>query len=262
MPLLTCEYCGNQYKLRNNFNKHIILCEIIYKANRSVTSKTTIETEEVNAELPSPKQMYQMLLELAIKYNTLETKIELMGKWVDKTKKKINILDWLNNNSNLKPSNIFENLANSINILESDINLLFNNTFYDLLNEIFLRHIYDKNESDISLFALIQKPNTIYVYSNSKSDIELEWIEVSREKLIYFLNIVHFKIVKSLLEWLKRNQDKVNSSDQLLDTYNKSHLKLMSIDFKHEPTLNKIKSSIYNKLKKDMKALIEYEFEF
>ena len=36
----------------------------------------------------------------------------------------------------------------------------------------------------------------------------------------------------------------------------------MSVDFKHEPTLNKIKTSIYNNLKKDMKALIEFEFEF
>jgi hypothetical protein len=44
--------------------------------------------------------------------------------------------------------------------------------------------------------------------------------------------------------------------------YNKSNIKLMGIDFKHEPVLSKIKFSIYNKMKKDMKALIEYEFEF
>lgn len=260
MSLLSCGFCGKQYKTRTNFNKHNILCEVIYKANRS--KKANIESQEVNEELPSPKLMYQMLLELALKYENLETKFELMNKWVDKTKKKINIIDWLNNNSSLKPSLVFDNLANSMIILESDINLLFNNNFYDLLNEIFSRYIYDKNESDVSLFALIQKPNTIYIYSKKQIDSEFEWIEISKEKLIYFLNIVHHKIVKALLSWNKLNQEKINSSEQISDMYNKSNLKLMSIDFKHEPTLNKIKSSIYNKLKKDMKALIEYEFEF
>ena len=46
------------------------------------------------------------------------------------------------------------------------------------------------------------------------------------------------------------------------ETYNKSNIKLMGIDFKNESTLNKIKFSIYNKMKRDMKAHIEYEFEF
>jgi hypothetical protein len=65
------------------------------------------------------------------------------------------------------------------------------------------------------------------------------WIELSREKLIYFLNIIHHKIFKKFLDWHNTYQDKINANDQLLDTYNKSNIKLMSIDFKHEPTLNK-----------------------
>ena len=92
--------------------------------------------------------------------------------------------------------------------------------------------------------------------------LESVWIELSREKLIYFLNKVHFKIVKILSEWSKKNQDKINSSDQMAEMCTKAKIKLMGIDFKHEQTLSKIKLSIYNKMKKDMKALIEYEFEF
>ena len=48
----------------------------------------------------------------------------------------------------------------------------------------------------------------------------------------------------------------------MTEMYNKASVKLMGIDFKHDLTLSKIKLSIYNKMKKDMKALIEYEFEF
>jgi hypothetical protein len=258
---LCCEYCGKGYKRRLNLDKHFILCEIVYKAKKK-DRKVDKEAEEIDSELPSQKQMYKMLLELALKYNKLEEKVELMNKWVDKKKKKINVLDWLNTSSNLKPELIFDNLANSINILESDLDLLFNGNFYDVLNEIFVRNIYDKDESEVSLFAFIQKTNTIYVYSNSNVESETSWFELSREKLIYFLNKVHFKIVKVLLEWNKNNRDKINFSDQMAEMYNKANIKLMGIDFKHEPTLSKIKFSIYNRLKKDMKALIEYEFEF
>jgi len=261
MSRLCCEYCGKYYKLRINLDKHFVLCEIIHKAKNKDKNKNK-ETDEINEELPSQKQMYKMILELALKYNKLEEKVELMGKWVDKTKKKINVLDWLNSSSNLKPELIFDNLADSINILYSDLNLLFNTNFYDMLNEIFLRNIYDKNEQEISLFAFIQKTNTIYVYTKHQQLSEVSWIELSREKLIYFLNKVHFKVVKSLIEWNKQNQEKINNSDQMSEMYNKANVKLMGIDFKHEPTLSKIKSSIYNKMKKDMKALIEYEFEF
>jgi hypothetical protein len=261
MSRLCCEYCGKEYKRRLNHDKHFILCEIVHKAKKK-DKRIDKETEELNEELPSQKQMYKIILELALKYNKLEEKMELMSKWVDKTKKKINVLDWLNTSSNLKPELIFDNLADNISILESDLDLLFNSNFYDMLNEIFVRNIYNKNDTEISLFAFIQKTNTIYVYTNQNSDSELVWVELSREKLIYFLNKVHFKIVKALLEWNKKNKEKINFNEQMEEMYNKSNIKLMGIDFKNETTLSKIKSSIYNKMKKDMKALIEYEFEF
>ena len=261
MTKLSCECCGKEYQRKINLNKHVVLCEIVHKAKRR-DKRTDKEAEEIDEELPSPKQMYKMLLELALKYNKLEEKVELMNKWVDKTKKKINVLDWLNNSSNLKPELIFDNLADSLIIIESDLDLLFNSDFYDTLNEIFIRNIYNKDGTEIPLFSFIQKTNTIYVYNRDISTLELGWIELSREKLIYFMNKVHFKIVKALSEWNKKNIDKINSSDKMAEIYTKAKIKLMGIDFKHEQTLSKVRLGIYNKMKKDMKALIEYEFEF
>jgi hypothetical protein len=237
-------------------DKHSVLCEITYKAKSKHNKKQNRETEEIEEELPSQKQMYKMLLELALKYNKLEEKVELMSKWVDKKKKKINVLEWLNTNSQLNPEIMFDSICDSnIHILESDVTFIFTNSFADSLNEIFSRCVY--NIINPPLFAFIQKANTIYIYTENGV-----WVELSREKLISFLNKVHFKFVKTLFAWNKSNETKINESDQLSDVYNKAVIKLMSVDFKHEPTLNKIKSSIYNKIKSDMKALIEYEFEF
>ncbi len=261
MTRLCCENCGKEYKRKINYDKHFVLCEIIYRA-KTRNKKIDKETEEINSVLPSQKQMYEMLLELALKYNKLEEKMELMSKWVDKTKKKINILDWLNNGSNLKPEIAFDNLSDNIIILDTDLDILFNSNFYDMLNEVFIRNIYNKNENEIPIFSFIQKINTIYVYTKDTNSEEFVWIELSRDKLIYFLNKVHFKIVKSLIEWNKKNIDKINSSEQMAEMYTKAKIKLMGTDFKHEQTLSKIKLSIYNKIKKDMKSLVEYDFEF
>ena len=144
MSRLCCKLCNKDYKRKINYDKHVILCEIMYRA-KTKNKKIDKEAEEIEQELPPPKIMYKMLLELALKYDKLEEKMELMNKFVNKTKKKINILDWLNNNSNLKPEIIFDNLVDSINIIESDLNILFNSNFYDMLNEIFTRNLYEKD---------------------------------------------------------------------------------------------------------------------
>jgi hypothetical protein len=254
----SCLYCKKGYKNNANFNKHTILCELIHTSKRK--KELLIEDEE-DDNLPSQKQMYKMLLELAFKYNKLEEKMDLAMKWIDKKKKKINILDWLN--SNVMPDCVFDNLSLHIQIINQDIEFLLNNSFIDTLNELFSKSLYKNDEQNINpVFAFVQKTNTIYVFNNLNSSENPGWIELSREKLIHFMNKIHFKIVKALSEWKKQNQHIIDESERMSDLYNTTLTKLMAIDFKQENTLSKIRTSMYNKMKTDMKALIEYEFEF
>jgi hypothetical protein len=259
---ICCVHCGKGYKNRTNMNKHLVLCELVHKSKRK--KQLLIEEEEDN-NLPSQKQMYKMLLELAFKYNTLEEKMELAMKWIDKKKKKINVVEWLQ--TNLKPDCIFDNLSDKVIIINSDIEFLFNNSFIDTLNEAFSRVLYTSDKSDdesniVPLFAFVQKANVIYTYNTNESSVEPIWVELSKVKLIYFLNKIHFKFVKKLSEWKKTNQALIDESESSLDLYNKTLIKLMGIDFKQESLLSKIRTNMYNKMKTDMKALIEYEFEF
>ena len=48
--------------------------------------------------------------------------------------------------------------------LPHDIKYLFENSYNDLLNEIFLRTIYNFNEKENPMFAFVQKMNVFYVY--------------------------------------------------------------------------------------------------
>ena len=212
---------------------------------------------EEDEPLPSQHRMYQMLIELSQKYNRLDEKVDELNKWVIKKKKKINVLEWLN--ANIIPELVFENLVEKVIILDEDIEFMLNNTFNDTLNVIFSRNIYVIDEQTNPIFAFSQKANIFYIYD--KIDDTSMWMELSREKLVRFMCIVQMKISKAFCEWKKKNQDMLNT-DKMAILCDKATVKLMSQEFKQESTLSKIRSIMYSKMKTDMKALVEYEFEF
>lgn len=257
-PKQCCIYCGKSYKLRRNLDKHVVLCEIIDKTKRN--KKLVIEPD--NDELPSQRQMYNMIIELTLKYNKLEQKMEKMNKFVDKKIKKINIIDWLN--SNKKPDYNFDNLINKINLTQDDINIIFDNNPIDTISILLSRELFDNEiKNDAPIYATIQKNNYIYIYNDIDNNININrvWGELTKDKLIKFMNKFQNKIIKVLADWKQINKNQIINSDQLSEQYNRSLMKIMAIDFKIDLTYNKIKSLFYNKLKVDMKAIIEYEFD-
>ena len=139
-----------------------------------------------------------------------------------------------------------------------DVQYLFENTFIELLNHIFTRNIYNISETEYPIFAFVQKPNIFYIYE----DEDIGWIELSREKLIKFLNRVHMKFLKTYSQYKKENDDRLRNEDKFAILCDKTSIKIMSIDFRQENILGKIKSNMYSRMKTDMKALVEYEFEF
>ena len=254
---LCCIYCDKRYKTRKNLDKHLVLCEIIYK---SKNNKTNIAREEEEIELPSQKYMYKIILDLAEKYSKLEEKMEQVTKWIDKKKKKINVIEWLN--TNINPEFIFDDLFNKIEVSEEDIERLLMTNFMDIICEIVTNNLYKLSQSkSLPIFCFDQKTNFIYVYNIKDSQTPC-WFELEREKLISFMNKIHMKITKKLSEWKKTQESQGTFVDSKAEKYNKTIMKLMDINFKQDNTFNKIKSIIYGSLKTDMKALIEYEFEF
>ena len=269
-PSTCCVYCGKGYKKKSNYEKHLLLCEIVYRSKERKT-KTQYDTDEDNFVLPSPTKMYLMLLEMAEKYTKLEARMEELGKWVNSKKKKINVLEWLNNpDTNNKPELVFDQINDLITVLDSDIEFLFNHSLIETINQIFTHSLYTFTNSEkiIPLQMFSQKTNTFYIYNKTTIVFETNseeiicWHELSKERLSKFLNILHVKLIKVMNEWRKNNKDRINESDSCAIVYDKAFAKLMNIDFKCDSTLNKIKSMIYGNMKTDITNFIQYEFQF
>lgn len=250
-----CVYCGKIYKTRKSLDNHVTVCEIIYKTKR----KTIIVEED---ELPSQKIMYKMILELTSKCIRLEEKVDELNKWVIRKKKKINILDWLN--SNKVPYCDFKKFTDNIELIESDIDFLFNNSFNETINEIFSRilHIMNENNNIAPLFCVSQKTNIIYIYSKNINDNskELSWKELHKDDFVWFLNQMFTKIFNAFLKWGQKYKNIEDNSSCIL--YDGTMSKIMKVDFKLECVQNKIRAMLVSMLKTDLKTLIEYELEF
>jgi hypothetical protein len=106
----------------------------------------------------------------------------------------------------------------------------------------------------IPLSAFIQKKNSIYVYENQEEG----WTELTKEKLIKFLNKVHMKLFRSFCDFKRSNCDKIKNDDTFSVICDKTSVKLMEIDFGKDNILSKIKTIIFNTIKSDMKTLIEF----
>jgi hypothetical protein len=248
-PAQCCVHCGKSYKKRTNLDKHVILCELLNKTKKNMV----INDEE---DIPSQRKLYEILLELGNKFNRLEEKVDELNKWVVKKKKKINVIDWLN--TNITPEIKFDSLIEKIVMSDDDIKYLFENSFTDTLNHIFSRNIYNLSESEYPIFAFVQKANIFYIYENE----EAGWVELNREFLIKFLNKVHMKLLRVFIQHKKDNVDKIRDDEGFSILCDKTTLKLMNADFSQESILGKIRANMYSRMKTDMKALVECEFEF
>lgn len=250
-----CEYCNKQYTRKLSFNRHVVLCEVMNQSKRIRECEDQEETD-----IPTIKQLYSIIQELAISQKKMEDKMEIMQKWVDNKKKKINVIDWLTDNTS--PRNIFEKWVGELEVVQEDITVLNENTIIQTIINILKRNLMShENSSPYPIACFTEKSNKIYVYVDCTDNTQ-KWVQQTQSHFVYMLKVVHSKILKMLCLWRNDNSDKITHNEHFAELYNKTRLKLMSFDFTHDLSMSKIRSSLYSHLKYDLKTIFEYEFEF
>jgi hypothetical protein len=70
------------------------------------------------------------------------------------------------------------------------------------------------------------------------------------------------KIVKAFYDWKNLKKNEITNNETVSSLCDKTILKLLSVEFKEENIYSKVRNMMYSRMKKDMKSLVEYEFEF
>lgn len=248
-----CDFCNRQYKLKSRFDKHMLLC--------SIKSKTVDERKrenEIIEKTPAPHQMYELIKQLVHKNELLERKVEKLSTWVNNTKKKINVIDWMNENRNMDVN--FIDWVNSLEITKEDMELVFNYNFSEGIRFIIQRLVSVEGSdqaqahAQVPIKAFDQKDGIIYIFENG-------WSIMTPELFVKFFG----RITKGLLTQLKCWQD-INRhricDNGFTEIYVDNVKKITGGDLTREQQYTRVKKMLYNHVKINLKNVIQYDFEF
>jgi len=242
-----CIYCGKNYTRKLSLQRHVILCETLHKSKRE-----KICDEEESTDIPSRQQLYQIIQELAIKYDKLNEKMQEMQKWVQIKKKKIDIIEWLNvNYSQALP---FQSWIKTIQVQEKHIELLIEENIVQTINTIIRDNLQLEKGKPFAAFSY--KANTLYMFDESN-----QWKTFVSEDYISLIKQIHSRILRELCEWRNKNSKEISENEKMSELYNKTVIKLMGLNFNQDSVaLSKIHSTLYNNLKIDLKQTVDLEF--
>jgi hypothetical protein len=247
--LYTCHACNKQYSRKHSFEKHKILCDIKYKT----INERNIENEEIG-DIPNYGELVKIVQQLTIKHHHMEEQLNTMQKWVDKKKKKINIINWLK--TNIIPTLTFNEWISSFEVHQHHYEYLLENTIFQSVQQIFECNLNELSNAIYPFTCFSQKVGIFYLYEDDK------WRQASTDDILDLLIIIQKKVIDTLTQWQIENQKEINGNDKLSCQFNKSIIKLMDISITQNAHFGKFKTGFYNYLKMDMNRLIEYEYEF
>jgi hypothetical protein len=265
--LYSCTFCKKGYTRKGSLDKHIVLCEIKSKSKLELQ----VAVEEAS-DKPTYDQLVQIVQELSIKYVRMEEKMAEMQQYIDRKKKKVDIISWLN--THVKPTVGYLEWVNSIVTVETGHFLYLlkpETTIFECLFEVFAYNL-DKKDLICPMKCFAQKNGVFYICepdqdlstsiasvayaSVAYASVAYSWRELQLEDFVLLLKVVQKKLIGELSDWRKENQKLFYDNDKIADQFNKAVIKLMNITFTQDANMSKIKNTLYHYLRTDLDCLV------
>lgn len=227
---LVCKNCSKVYQRDSAFQKHKLGC-----------IKKREDIENVNLK--------DLVLELIKKNEKLENDIFELQRWVNSKKKKIIILDWLN--ENIKPDLIFSEFIENIKVNQYELDIIFETNIIDGIIEILNNNLQKYEIYPVKAFE--QKDNTLYIYCKN------EWKILTNDNYIVIISNIYKNIMTVFKDWQDRNESKLYTNE-FSEKYIKYVKKIMGGDIPIDRQRAKIHRNLYKLIKLDLNNTIEYEF--
>ena len=255
-----CKFCVRNFKEKFNYDRHILCCEFLHKSVRERNNEV-----EIIESLPTQIQMYKLIQELAIRINRLEKDNR---KLLQSQKRKINILDWLNENKK-QPSIIFSAWLSGIvyqNIV-NQLEIVFQDDLTKGIIRLFDNVISDSDSDKIPICAFDNKPNVFYIYDfrnqqmtdTDSGDNTPIWMVLSVSEFNMILKrICHRFLVEFKKNWYDNHKHMIDNDETYKDKYIIYYKNILGGDQNDETRSQKIRTWLYSRLKTNIQSIIEY----
>jgi hypothetical protein len=275
-----CVYCGKEETYPISLYQHTQICKLTKSTSSNQKKKDWVKEKqeeimlknEPPSMIPSQEEMWKMIQHLNKKVEDTERKLESFQLFMNKTKKKINVLEYLQ--TEYSPSITWECFVSEL--IENSIQT------YDFLNNhlyIFLSILFEKASSKaLTAFnPTINSTNPLYhpfplrVFSLSPQFYLYSantWRMITPQDWKIFIDILLRCLMNYLNKWKETIMEEGNTCekkrernniDKIDEIYNKKMCQLM-ISPKDTILTNKIKTILSNYVKVDVKKIMEYEW--
>jgi len=243
--IYNCACCGRYYNRKSSLEKHVLCCEILSKTDR----ERQLNIQEIG-DTPNITKLYQIIQELVFKQAKQEKEIDKLKSFVNKTKKQLNIIDWLNENCSKNMT--FNSFIKNIKIDRRHLDYIFKYDFIDGIMYIFQEILPLSDDLPIRCFD--QKPGTFFIVKNDN------WVVMTGLEFEEMLNIINRMIIKEFGQWQTDHNEKILKDDKFNDIYNENIIKVLGTKKPQSITFNRIKNKLYGYLKFNLKRIIQFEF--
>ncbi len=238
MSTYKCTFCGRGYQRKIYYSRHAALCELMCKSIK----ERQLENQEFD-DTPSVRVLYDVILEMSKKMSTMEQKMNEMSKWVDTKKRKINIIDWLNENNKYMTLTV-EDLIGHIKVKRNHLEYLFEEDYIGTI-VLVLKELLPLKQDTNPIKAFEHKPNTLFVYTGGSP----RWMIIPDTLFEQLVNVVTKQLLDEFIIWQKENTKKMDQDDFAIKYANNAK-KIMGSGIMREQIYGKVKLDLYKYLKR------------
>jgi hypothetical protein len=252
-----CDNCLKYYESKIFYERHRNTCEILSK-----TQKERNLDYEICQDIPSNKQLFELVKTLLIEQSTMKKEIEKLKRYQNTQIKKIDVFDYLNNK--IKPTIIYSEWIKSLVFTNDDLQFLLEETYVNTMN-MYLENLFANidEESNLPIRAFTEKQNILYIYDyceEEENELEpkLMWIKLNEDHWKAFMKQISKKVFDKFKEWQDDNEDRFEEESFSIK-YHTNVKKIMSnIGL---PMIN-LQKKVFNLIKLDFKNIsTSYEIE-
>ena len=209
-----------------------------------------LDNKETINVLPTKKEMWIILQKLYKDNENLKKKVNQLEQIVNKDVKKMNMVDWLNNNDKGIAIEVW--LKNNILVTLDDLQMIFSTDYTRGLSNIIQNNLNEKENSPFRAFS--HKSKQLYVYEKNK------WKKCKKTDIMKIFDRISLNILKKSKEYDKSLTDNEKYGPDNIQ-YLKNCDKIMVVDTKKKERYYKhIESSIISSICKSLNDMAEYKF--
>jgi len=242
IPKYRCRLCNEIKNTKETFDRHMIGCK--YR-HMDVKQRDMQETT-----LPSQQVMFQMILDLTVKYGNLEKKLErLQNNQAMKTRK--SIMQYLNS---LEPMEItFTKWIETSIITKYHLKMFFDQDIVAALNQCIVDITSNTKIELLPVRNYLQKPNQVYIYDKVQENI-FEWKAMDIDDWKKFCKMLTKKIKILYFEWKKENREEIENNEEMAELNYKYIVKLNQID---DFPMKSIKETMIKQIQTSLITIVE-----